>query len=112
MASRLTRMFSDQFDHLLALVEALIIKKKKNFRDPILAPERLSLRLHYLASGESLQPLFFSYRMGKTTVSMVICETCNAICEALSLAHLKPPILQKIGLAFQRIFSKSGTCPM
>lgn len=48
-ASRLTRMFSDQFDHLLALVEALIIKKTKNFRYPILAPERLPLRLHYLA---------------------------------------------------------------
>ena len=89
--ARYTRMSPDRFDHLLGLVEPLITKQTTNFRAPISAGERLSFTLRFLATGESQQSLSFSYRMGKSTVSNIISETCGAIYEVLAEKYLCPP---------------------
>lgn len=45
----------------------------------------------YLASGDSMTSLSYAYRMGKTTVSNIINETCQAIWDCLWEEVLKPP---------------------
>ena len=44
-----------------------------------------------MASGESQQSLSFAFRIGKSTVSKIIRETCSAIYSALPTLYLKPP---------------------
>ena len=43
----------------------------------------MALTLRFLAAGDSQQSLSFSFRMGKATVSKIITETCETICEVL-----------------------------
>ena len=45
----------------------------------------------YLATGDSQSSIAFSYRVGKSTVSNIINETCSAIWEVLMPKVLKPP---------------------
>lgn len=84
-------MSPQRFDHLLSLVEPLITKQTTTFREPISAGERLAVTLRYLASMESQQSLSFSYRIGKSTVSSIIKETCDALYTVLAPVYLCPP---------------------
>ena len=46
--------------------------------------------LRYLVTG--MQTISFSYRLGHSTVSCIIEETCQAIWEALSPEFLRAPL--------------------
>ena len=85
------RMSPESFDYLLSKVGPLITKRSTRLRQPIPPAERLALTLRYLASGDSQQSMSFSYRIGRTTVSNIIHETCPAIWEAVSEEYLRPP---------------------
>ena len=84
-------MSPESFDHILSLVEPLIIKKSTTLREPISPAERLSLTLRFLASGSSQTSMSFSYRIGTTTVSNIIRETCCVLWQALHEKYLRPP---------------------
>ena len=84
-------MAPDRFEHLLSLVDPIITKKDTRMRKAIGPAERLSLTLHYLAYGDSQQSNSFTYRIGRSTVSKLIRETCDAIWAVLHLEYLKPP---------------------
>ena len=79
-------MSPERFQHLLSLVKPLIEKKDTKFRKCISAAERLGLTLRFLATGDSQQSL----RTGKTTVSKIISETCDAIYTVLKDTYLSP----------------------
>ena len=72
-------MTPERFGHLLSLVGLRITKTNTRMREAISAAERLTLTLRYLAIGDELQSLSFSYRTGRTTVSHIIKETLCAI---------------------------------
>ena len=74
------------------MVSPLISIQTTNFRKAIPAGERLSLTLRYLASGESQISLSFGYRIGKSTVSQIISETCKAIYKVLSPVYFRTPV--------------------
>ena len=76
------RMTPERFDNLLVLVGPML-SKKSLYREPISAGERLSVTLRFLATGDSQQTISFSYRIGLTTVSNIIAETCDALWIAL-----------------------------
>ena len=76
------RMTPERFDNLLLLVGPMLTKKSL-YREPISAGERLSVTLRFLATGDSQQTISFSYRIGLTTVSNIIAETCDALWIAL-----------------------------
>ena len=78
-----------RFQHLLSLVAEDIIKDTTNCRVPVSPEERLALTLRILASGESQQSLCYSFRLGKSTVSKIVAETCSAIYSCLKDTYLK-----------------------
>ena len=76
-------MSPGRFDHLLTLVREQIEKKDIAFRKSFPAAGWLDMTVCYLASGETQPSLSYSYRIGRSTVSTVIAETCKAIYTAL-----------------------------
>ena len=76
-------MSPERLDALLTMVKPWIEKKDTSFRQAIPADERLGLTLRFLASGDSQQSLSFSYRIGKTTVSKIVSDTCEVIFDVL-----------------------------
>ena len=88
---RYLRMTPQRFEHLLSLVAPLISKKSTKLRSSISEAERLNLTLRYLASGDSQQSQAFNFRIGRSTVSMIIRETCNAIWSQLREMYLPTP---------------------
>ena len=85
------RMSPKRFNHLLSLVELLIIKEDTNYRKWISPAECLALTIRFLATGESQISLSFSFRIGKSTVSKIIAETCDALHRVLFSLYVKPP---------------------
>ena len=84
-------MSPERFDHLLSLVGPLISKLATRFRNPISPSERLAVTLCHLATGDSQQSQSFDFRIGKSTVSNIIRETCDGICQALLEKYLTAP---------------------
>ena len=84
-------MSPERFEHLLTCVGPLISKGPCRSRKPISAAERLLVTLRYLATGDSQQSQSFYFRMGRSTVSNVLRETCDAIWLALNKEYLKTP---------------------
>ena len=84
-------MTPQRFEHLLSIVAPLISKKSTKLRSPISAAERLTLTLHYLATGDSQQSQSFNFRIGRSTVSGIIRETCDAIWTQLHHTYLLTP---------------------
>ena len=65
-------MLPDRFNHLLFIVEPLIIKSDTMFRKSISVSERplaLTWQLFLLATGAFQQTLSYSFRIGRATVS-------------------------------------------
>lgn len=82
-------MSPEQFDHVLSLVEPMIAKRIVA-RMPICAEERLAITLRFLASGESKESLSGQFMLGKSTVTIIVDETCDAIWTALQ-KYVSPP---------------------
>ena len=72
-------MSKECFDHLLSLVRGTITKKETNMRRSISAEERLIIILRYLDAGMSQQTLSYNFRVGRTTISNILREVCQAI---------------------------------
>ncbi|KAB0790347.1 hypothetical protein PPYR_15286 [Photinus pyralis] len=80
-------MYPAQFDKLLELVKPKLLKRS---RRPALPPEmRLAMTLKYLAHGGSFVNLCFEFRVGHSTASKTIRETCEAIWEVLHTEYFK-----------------------
>ena len=88
---RYTRMSLDRFNHHLILVKDKITKQDTKFRKSISAEERLAMTLRFLASDDNQQSISFSYRVGKSTASKIIAETCEAIYLSLKDDYLASP---------------------
>lgn len=84
------RMSVDTFYTLLDIVGPRI-EKECVVRDPIPSRTRLLVCLRYLASGDSMSSVAYSFRMGVNTVSKIISETCEEIWNTLH-ASVFPPI--------------------
>ena len=102
-------MSPGRFDLLLRLLGLLIVKQTTKLREPILAEKHLSVTLRYLTSTDSQISLSFSYRIGRSTLSSISKETCDAIYEALTPDYLPPPssveVWMEIAKDFQTIWN-------
>ena len=68
-------------------------RKKAKFLIRMLCNGVITLR--YLASGNSQQLESFNFRVGRSTVCMIIYQTCNAIWIALHQHYLRFPASQE-----------------
>ena len=84
-------MSPESFDVLLRHVEPHISKENTRFRESVPASTKLSVTLRYLTSGESQQSSSWSFRLGRTTVSKIVRETCEAIWKVLSPIYPRSP---------------------
>ena len=84
-------MSVERFDHLLSLLDSRISKRDTNFRKSISARERLVITIRFLSSGSSQQSLSFSFVHGRSTISKILQEVCDAIYEVLAPLYLKTP---------------------
>ncbi|XP_064475663.1 uncharacterized protein LOC135389557 [Ornithodoros turicata] len=85
------RMSRERFDHLLSLVGPLIERQNTSFRQSISPAERLCITLRYLAHGSSQRICAMNYRIGSSTASGIIRDTCEAIRQALETIYLPTP---------------------
>ena len=79
------------FDDLLSRIGPAITKQTTQFRCPISAGERLAVTLRYLVTGDTMQTISFSYRIGHATVCHIIDDTCQALWDVLSPEFLCAP---------------------
>ncbi|XP_034054780.1 protein ANTAGONIST OF LIKE HETEROCHROMATIN PROTEIN 1-like [Gymnodraco acuticeps] len=77
------RMSKHVFDELLQKVGPLITKADTHMRFSIAPAERLAICLRYLATGDSYRTIAFSYRVGHSTVAVIVREVAGAIWTAL-----------------------------
>ncbi|KAJ4935392.1 hypothetical protein JOQ06_016928 [Pogonophryne albipinna] len=62
-------MSAEQMDELLSLLSPELTRQSTNYRAAIEPKQRLAVALRYLASGDSLISLAFSYHLGCSTVT-------------------------------------------
>ncbi|XP_011881490.1 PREDICTED: putative nuclease HARBI1 [Vollenhovia emeryi] len=84
------RMSIQGFDYLLSLVGPLIQKMTTNFREPISSRTRLYLTLRYLATGDSMTSIAYAFRIGYSTASTIISETCQCLWDVLQSEMFVP----------------------
>ncbi|XP_065567478.1 uncharacterized protein LOC136031705 [Artemia franciscana] len=84
------RMNKVSFDILLEKIWPEIERKDTKFRKAIIPGVRLVITLRYLAEGCSQDHLSFGFRVGRSTVSGIIKNTCSALINALKNDYLPP----------------------
>ena len=89
--SQYFRMNKQSFDHLLSLVAPSITKQDTRLRDSIEPGLKLAVTLHHLAEGASHKSIAAHYRLGRSTVSEIIYDTCQALYEVLQPIYMTTP---------------------
>ena len=78
-----TRMTTIEFEHLKSLIEPQVKKMDTQFREAISVTERLGITLRFLATGDSYTSLQYLFRVSKQSISRIVPEVCDALCNAL-----------------------------
>ncbi|XP_024870234.1 protein ANTAGONIST OF LIKE HETEROCHROMATIN PROTEIN 1-like [Temnothorax curvispinosus] len=88
---RCLRMSADIFEDLVTKVTPLIQRQDTHLRESISPAERLSVTLRHLATGESQESLSMNFRLGQSTISGIIKDTCRALKIVLQDDYLQMP---------------------
>ncbi|XP_012532152.1 uncharacterized protein LOC105834307 isoform X2 [Monomorium pharaonis] len=88
---RCLRMSVEIFEDLVIKITPLIQKQNTHLRESISPAERLSVTLRHLATGETQESLSMNFRLGQSTISGIIKETCYALRSILQESYLKIP---------------------
>lgn len=85
------RMSTESFDHILSLIYGDIQKMDTNMRPAIQPALKLAVTLHHLAEGASHSSIAAHYRLGRSTVSEMIYDTCRALYKVLQPIYMRTP---------------------
>nr|XP_055028980.1 uncharacterized protein LOC129418084 [Misgurnus anguillicaudatus] len=88
---RMFKMTQEDFNDLLAKVEPHISRRNTKLRLAVSVKDRLAVTLCFLATGETYKSLSFQFRIGASTVSMIVIETCDVLHHVLKDDYLKTP---------------------
>ncbi|XDV15962.1 hypothetical protein PO909_015873, partial [Leuciscus waleckii] len=100
------RMSAEKMDELLSIIGPEITRQNTNYRSAIEPKQRLAVGLRYLASGDSLISLAFSYRLGHTTVMNSVHMVCAAIEKHMMQSFLPRPTADSWKEVAQRFWEK------
>ncbi|XP_069624021.1 uncharacterized protein [Ranitomeya imitator] len=84
-------MKAENFKILLGHVEESIRRRDTQMRFSISPAERLMVTIRFLETGESLTSLHFQFRLGISTISGIIRETCRALWDCLQAEYIPEP---------------------
>ncbi|XP_059915812.1 uncharacterized protein LOC132463568 [Gadus macrocephalus] len=84
-------MSAEQMDELLSFIGPEVTRQTTNYRSAIEPKQRLAVALRYMASGDSLVSLAYSYRLGHTTVRNSVHMVCAAIEKTMMERFLPRP---------------------
>ena len=84
-------MSPEIFDQLLQQILPLIQKKDIKFCECIPAEKRLVITLRFLSRGIAQEALAHNFRIGNSTVSNILKETCSAIYTIMSPIYMSIP---------------------
>ncbi|XP_077115800.1 uncharacterized protein LOC143770243 [Ranitomeya variabilis] len=85
------RMKAENFEILLGRVEDSIRRRDTQMRFSISPAERLMVTIRFLATGESFSSLHFQFRLGISTISGIIRDTCRALWDCLQAEYIPEP---------------------
>ena len=105
------RMTPNRFEHLFTIVGHRIEKRTTRSWIPTSTPQRLTLAIHYLATGESQQPLGLNYCIGKSTVYQIVLETALAKYNCLKDPYMKTSSSKEEQLNILVGFEDTWNCP-
>ncbi|XP_077333934.1 uncharacterized protein LOC143975427 [Lithobates pipiens] len=83
------------FDELLGLISPRLEHQNTCYRTSIQPAESLLITLRYLATGNSFGSLHYEFKVGKSTISGIINETCLVMWEELKDLVMKKPKKKK-----------------
>ena len=104
-------MSPEQFECLLKLVRPTVQKNITIFCECISPEVPLILTLQFLASGNAQQSIACSFRIGKSTFSNIIRETCNAIYHCWKDTYLSKPKTEEDWLRIALQFEEKWNMP-
>ncbi|XP_048252576.1 protein ANTAGONIST OF LIKE HETEROCHROMATIN PROTEIN 1-like [Haliotis rufescens] len=84
-------MAKDMFDYVFEKNEDVIKRQDTRLRKSISPRERLAVTLRYLATGESFTSLSYNYRIGATTIGLIVKDVCAAIRQTMQPEFMKVP---------------------
>ena len=106
---RYFHMTPQRFSHLLSHVGTSIRRQDTRFRQAVPPDERLAITLRYLVTGDSMQTISFSYRVGHSTVSGIIDSTCDALWNVLLPQYMASPTTpaewKRVSEGFEQIWN-------
>ena len=86
------RMSMADFAYLVQLLSPTVAKEDTHFRRAITVQDRLAVTLRFLATGDSFSSLQYLCRMGKSTISGIIPEICEALWNQLKPFYMQVSI--------------------
>ena len=102
-------MTPQRFSQLLSCVGPFIKRQNTRLREAIPPDEGLVLTLRYLVTGDSMQTISFSYRVGHSTVCGIIENTCDALWSVLMPEYMRRPTSEeewrRISEGFEHIWN-------
>ena len=104
-------MSPETLEHLLQLIGQKLSKQNTRFRMSTPPAECLAFTVRFLVSGDSQKSLSFTFRIGTTTVSSIIKETCIVLKEVLTNKFVKPPRCETDWLEIARDFEEIWNLP-
>lgn len=73
------------------MLESHIQKQNTNYRESINPEQRLMICLQFLSTGDTFTIIGFSFRIGITTIELIVVDTCTAIWECLHERYMPIP---------------------
>ncbi|KTG37151.1 hypothetical protein cypCar_00035173, partial [Cyprinus carpio] len=107
----LLRMTAEEFEFLLQMVGPLITKQHTKMRRAISPRDRLSVTLRFLATGKTFSSLSAQYRIGASTISQIVMETCGALYQLMKKDFLKTPSTETEWRAIAQDFESKWQFP-
>ena len=75
------RMEPAMFHELVQRLTPRLAKQATNYRKPLCLGIKITGTLRFLATGNSYRSLAFSFRVANCTISLFVCEVCDAVIE-------------------------------